>query len=389
MTSGGVESVPCPEVAVSVPYLAAPFTSLDIGSVGAAGIATSCGGPFTILGSGYDIWYASDAFQFVYVPMTGDGEIRARVLSVQYTDYHAKAGVMIRETLTTTSKHAMMDIESNPGSGNEFIWRDTTGGQAASSIDPDNISEPYSAPYWVRLTRTNNVFRAYQSPDGIAWSELDNPVTIPMAPTVYAGLAVCSHSAGTLCTSVLDHVYVSSILADIPPILTPVPNQTVNVGQTVAFTASAADVEYQQPVLTFSLLNAPAGATLTQLNNTNAAFSWRPAVTDARTTNPVTMRVADDGSPALSATQSFNIMVNPLSLPVMPSAGWSNGHFTLRVTNSIVGPDYAVQVSSNLASWHTLFITNSPPTNFFQWTDTNAAAVPEQFYRIKVGPPLP
>jgi hypothetical protein len=112
-------------------------------------------------------------------------------------------------------------------------------------------------------------------------------------------------------------------------------------------------------------------------------------VTDARTTNPVTMMVADDGSPALSATQSFTITVSPLSLPAMPSAGWSNGHFTLRVTNSIVGPDYAVQVSSNLANWSTLFITNSPPTNFFQWTDTNAAAAPERFYRIKVGPPLP
>jgi hypothetical protein len=25
----------------------------------------------------------------------------------------------------------------------------------------------------------------------------------------------------------------------------------------------------------------------------------------------------------------------------------------------------------------------------FQWTDTNSAALPAQFYRIKVGPPLP
>jgi len=25
----------------------------------------------------------------------------------------------------------------------------------------------------------------------------------------------------------------------------------------------------------------------------------------------------------------------------------------------------------------------------FSWTDTNATALPAQFYRIKVGPPLP
>jgi len=72
----------------------------------------------------------------------------------------------------------------------------------------------------------------------------------------------------------------------------------------------------------------------------------------------------------------------------VPSVGWSNGQFTLFVTNSIVGPDYAVEASSNLANWSTLFITNFPP-NFFQWTDTNPATAPAEFYRLKVGPPLP
>jgi hypothetical protein len=39
-------------------------------------------------------------------------------------------------------------------------------------------------------------------------------------------------------------------------------------------------------------------------------------------------------------------------------------------------------------NWSTLFITNSPLMPF-QWTDTNALTLPVQFYRIKVGPPLP
>jgi len=90
--------------------LAAPFMSRDVGSVGLAGSASSCGGPFTISGSGADIWYQADAFQFVYVPMNGDGEIRARVLSVQNTSGNAKGGVMIRETLTAASKLALMDL---------------------------------------------------------------------------------------------------------------------------------------------------------------------------------------------------------------------------------------------------------------------------------------
>ena len=73
----------------------------------------------------------------------------------------------------------------------------------------------------------------------------------------------------------------------------------------------------------------------------------------------------------------------------MPSVTFDNGQLTLLVTNSIVGPDYAVLVSTNLADWNTLFITNSPPMNSFRWTDTNTAAWPIRFYRVKVGPPLP
>jgi hypothetical protein len=58
------------------------------------------------------------------------------------------------------------------------------------------------------------------------------------------------------------------------------------------------------------------------------------------------------------------------------------------VTNSLIGPDYGVLVSSNLINW-SILVTNSPTTNYFQWTDTNAATLPARFYRIKVGPPLP
>ncbi len=382
MTVGGVESVPSPEVGVTVPYLATPFTSMDIGLVGHAGSASSCGGPFTISGSGNDIWNDADAFHFVYVPMNGNGAIRAHVVSVQYVDTNAKGGVMIRETLTASSRHALVDVE--PTAGNEFIWRSTTGGDATSSI-----AYGLTAPYWVQLTRTNNVFQASMSPDGISWDPLGDPVTITMAPTVYAGLAVCARDNVVICTSVFDNVYVSSVINNPPPMLAAISNQTVNVGQTVALTASATDVDYQSPALTFSLPGAPASATLIQLNPTNATFRWRPAVTDANTINPVTLKVTDNGSPSLSATQSFTIAVNPLALPTVPSARWSNGQFTLRVTNSIVGPDYAVQASSNLVNWSTLFITNSPATNSFQWTDTNGLTLPMQFYRIKVGPPLP
>jgi len=96
----------------------------------------------------------------------------------------------------------------------------------------------------------------------------------------------------------------------------------------------------------------------------------------------------DNGTPNLSATNSFTITVNPLTPPTITAPTSSGGQFSLTVTGQ-TGPDYAVQVSTDLLSgvWVTLFTTNSPSMPF-SFVDTNGTA-PAQFYRIIVGPPLP
>ena len=57
-------------------------------------------------------------------------------------------------------------------------------------------------------------------------------------------------------------VLVIPVLGNTPPVLAAISNYTVNVGQTVAFTASATDSNQPPPTLTFSLLSAPTNATL-------------------------------------------------------------------------------------------------------------------------------
>jgi hypothetical protein len=116
-------------------------------------------------------------------------------------------------------------------------------------------------------------------------------------------------------------------------------------------------------------------------------FNWRPLVTQANSTNPVSVVVADNGTPSLSATQSFSVTVNPLSLPAIVSPMWTSGHLSFSVTGQ-AGPDYGLETSTNLLSWTLLFVTN-PAAMPFQWTTTNASTEPARFYRVKVGPPLP
>lgn len=177
---------------------------------------------------------------------------------------------------------------------------------------------------------------------------------------------------------------IPTIAPNTPPTLAPIPDQTVNVGQTVAFIASATDTDQPPQNLTFNLLTAPTNATL---GTNSGAFSWRPLVGQANTTNSISLEVTDSGIPNLSATQTFTVTVNPLVLPTVSPAGWNNGQLTLQVSGQS-GPDYAVLGSTNLTDWNKLFTTNSPPMPF-EWVDTNAALWPLQFYRVEMGPPLP
>ena len=174
--------------------------------------------------------------------------------------------------------------------------------------------------------------------------------------------------------------------ANTPPTLLPIANQTVNAGHTVAFTASATDTNQPTPTLTFALLTGATNATLTQVNNTNANFSFRPLVTQANSTNSFALEVSDNNTPSLSATQSFSIIVNPLPLPHFSSAGWSHGQLVLQVSGQ-AGPDYEIQSSTNLTQWSAVFTTNSPAMPF-SWQDI-AATNSARFYRVAVGPPLP
>jgi regulation of enolase protein 1 (concanavalin A-like superfamily) len=200
ITNAGIESLNSAEVSAST--LPAPFQNQDVGAVGVAGSASYCSGQYTVSGSGADIWGTADAFQFVYtyLPVSTNCDIRARVVSVQNTSNNAKAGVMIRESLAANSRHAMADVEPVTTTGIEFIWRTNTTGNSTSAA-----TTGLTAPYWIRLTRTNNTFQAYRSPNGSTWTQIGSAVTLSMSNNAYVGLAVCSH-AGGLCSSVFDNV---------------------------------------------------------------------------------------------------------------------------------------------------------------------------------------
>jgi len=172
----------------------------DIGAVGAAGSGSYSNGTFTAAGAGGDVWGTADAFRYVYRTLTGDGSIVARVASVQYTAAWAKAGVMVRGSLSASSAHAFMLVSA--GKGVAFQRRTANGGTSTNTAGSAS-----TAPRWVKLSRSGSTITAYESADGKSWTTVGSD-TIALGGTVYIGLAVSSHVSGVLCTAAFDHVTV-------------------------------------------------------------------------------------------------------------------------------------------------------------------------------------
>lgn len=187
----------------------APATSLpsgwaagDVGTVSVAGGSSYNGGLFTVNGSGSTIGGTADSFQFASRTVGGDCTITARVVSQTNTSPYARAGVMIRSGLGADAMFANALV--TPGNGLYLISRSTTAATAATAS-----AGAGAAPYWVRVTRTGDVFTAYKSADGTSWTQMGTPKTIMMGASVNIGLAVCSYSNNALGTATFDNVTVT------------------------------------------------------------------------------------------------------------------------------------------------------------------------------------
>src|SRR5205814_5695291 len=128
------------------------------------------------------------------------------------------------------------------------------------------------------------------------------------------------------------------------------------------------DPDLPAQTLTFTLLAAPTNATLVSLNASNALYIWRPFISQAGSPNAIKVKVTDNGTPSLSATNSFVITVNPASQPVLSSI--SLGSQVSLSATGMIGPDYSLLISSNLVNWQTVFTTN-PTAMPVTFTDTD------------------
>lgn len=189
-------------------YEAPLYQSSDIGSPTLAGSFSDPGtGTITVSASGADIWNSSDQFRYAYFTLKGDGSLTAKVTTQTNTDGWAKAGVMLRDSLAADAIHAMTCI--TPGNGAAFQRRHATAGTSTNNHTGGGSA---SVPYWVRITRTGTTVSGHYSADGITWTQITSDTVAFNQATIYAGLAVTSHTNGALSTATFTNVSLTSAI---------------------------------------------------------------------------------------------------------------------------------------------------------------------------------
>jgi len=166
-----------------------------------------------------------------------------------------------------------------------------------------------------------------------------------------------------------------------PPVIEPIPDKLVIVGQILRFNVVATDNDVPAQTLSYSFYGtAPSGAQI----SADGGFIWAPTLQQAPSTNTITIRVTDNGSPQASADVTFKVIVG-LAPRILPNGiTIANGQINLTI-EAIAGKSYRIEYKNSLgdSNWIPLQWGIVKTENVWILTDT-INGIPQRFYRIVV-----
>ncbi|HOP98907.1 MAG TPA: glycoside hydrolase family 3 C-terminal domain-containing protein [Verrucomicrobiota bacterium] len=347
-----------------------PWFETDVGLAGLAGGSSIEGGTIIVQGAGATIYGTADGFHYLYVPLTGDGTLMARVVSTMPTsdlsDGWDKAGVMIRETLQADSRYCMAMMTS--GQGGAFQYRVSPG----ANTERSQVAG-LSCPHWVKLVRSGSSVTAYYSADGNVWTAFGPPVTLAMPSTVYAGLAVSARNVNRLDPAVFDNVGIFGVWP-------PKPSMPTGVS------AVGGD---GQVLLTWAAAEHAAGYNVKRAMNADGAYQTVAAniadleFTDAGLSNGTLYHYVVAGinihgeGPGSAPVSARPVSLSPVAVTALTAEGlikfsWPQTHFGWRLeaqTNPItsgLGREWFTVQGSDLTNQISVPVDGSNPSVFFR-----------------------
>jgi regulation of enolase protein 1 (concanavalin A-like superfamily) len=152
---------------------------------------------------------------------------------------------------------------------------------------------------------------------------------------------------------------VLTLQANIAPTLPVQTNTTINELSLLTVTNTGSDANIPAQTLSYTVLatNVLNGTVQTNVSiSSNGVITWTPTEAQGPSTNVLTTVVTDNGSPPLSATNSFTVVVNEVNTaPVLPAQNnrTINGQSQMVVTNTATDSDLPVNPLG-----YTLTVTN-------------------------------
>lgn len=162
---------------------------LDIGAVKNEGFAQyqKNDQTYTIGGSGENMWFDKDEFQYLWTTIQGDFIVRAEVAFLgKGVDPHRKAGWIIKNDLNTDTPHVNASVH---GDGLTALqYRSTIKGVTGENVSTDSL------PDVIQLERRGSTFIMSTAKFGQPFREVKTTNT-SIKNQVYIGLYVCAHNA--------------------------------------------------------------------------------------------------------------------------------------------------------------------------------------------------
>jgi hypothetical protein len=316
---------------VTVGAPVAPWTNADIGSVAFPGSAAEQYGLHSLNVSGANLGGTADSLFLRSRHLVGDGEVRARVRFMPNIGV-PRVGVMLRESTAAGSPMASLALAPFTNNADLFNYR-VSAGAVASSAD---FGTGVTAAYWVRMVRSGNNFSAYDSPDGVSWTQRGATQAIPMAGDILAGLVATAGSATKIETALVDNVQILGVPDNTAPSVDAGPDGAAQINLPSALHGTVVDDGLPS-------LPGPVTAHWSQRSGPGAAVFADASAADTTVTfsaagTYVLRLVADDGEASTFDEATFTVTAPVVTIaatiPLATELGLTQGQFTISRTGS-------------------------------------------------------
>ena len=190
---------------------------------------------YTLTGSGENMWFTADAFQFVWKKVSGDVTLAADIGFLgKGVNEHRKAVLMIRQSLDADSAYADLALH---GSGlTSLQYRDAKGGTT------HEIQSSVSGPKTLRIEKRGEYVFMSVAGEGEGLRMAGGSTRVPLEGSFYVGIGVCSHDKDVVEKAVFSNVDVVTA-----PAATSVASKLYSTLETIAIASTDRRVVYVAP----------------------------------------------------------------------------------------------------------------------------------------------